>query len=291
MVGLSFRMFKVDRIEDRGTMHRVQVQLVMGELRTELGMLIQVKQDRLSATTAMNSEYFKDKMLLMQAQENRVALEVEKLLFIAGGKDNAINKNVDEQPIQDLALNGRLNRGQGNNPRGKGAAGYGGAQKRVGNANPGGQDNSIDEDVDEQLVQNLSLNIDNVFQADDCDAFDSDVDEAPTAQTMFMVNLSSADPIYDEAGPSYDSDILSEVHDHDHYQDAICKHHEEHEMYDNVLPNHVVNSYADYTSDSNMIPYDQYVKDNVVPGVQSNVSFVPNDAYMMIYNDMYEPHA
>ncbi|GKE46218.1 hypothetical protein Tco_1477476 [Tanacetum coccineum] len=36
---------------------------------------------------------------------------------------------------------------------------------------------------------------------DQCDAFDSDVDEAPTTQTMFMANLSSADPIYDEAGP------------------------------------------------------------------------------------------
>ncbi|GKG41780.1 hypothetical protein Tco_0473531, partial [Tanacetum coccineum] len=68
--------------------------------------------------------------------------------------------------------------------------------------------------------------------ADDCDAFDFDVDEAPTAQTMFMANLSSVDPVYDEAGPSYDLDILSEVHDHDHYQDAICEHHEENEMLD-----------------------------------------------------------
>nr|GEU61537.1 integrase, catalytic region, zinc finger, CCHC-type, peptidase aspartic, catalytic [Tanacetum cinerariifolium] len=79
---------------------------------------------------------------------------------------------------------------------------------------------------------------------DDYDAFDFDVDEAPMAQTMFMANLSSTDLVYDEVGPSYDSDILSE-----------------------------------------------YVKDNAVPGVQSNVSFVPNDAYMIIYNDMYEPHA
>ncbi|GKF31153.1 hypothetical protein Tco_0100951 [Tanacetum coccineum] len=99
---------------------------------------------------------------------------------------------------------------QGNNARGGGAAGYGGAQNRVGNANlgqarkikcynynaqengvaldeeqllfiAGGQDNAIDEDVDEQLVQDLALNVDNVFQADDCDAFDSDVDEAPMA--------------------------------------------------------------------------------------------------------------
>nr|GEV70664.1 copia protein [Tanacetum cinerariifolium] len=131
---------RVDRIEVRGPIHGVEVQLGMGEFRTELGMLIQLKQDRLSATTTT-----------------------------------------------DLALNG-----------------------------------------------------DNMFQADYCDAFNSDVDETSTAQTMFMANMSSADPVNDEVGPSYDSDILSE---------------------------HVVDSNADYTSDSNMIPYDQYVKDNAVPVV------------------------
>nr|GEV13049.1 integrase, catalytic region, zinc finger, CCHC-type, peptidase aspartic, catalytic [Tanacetum cinerariifolium] len=74
-----------------------------------------------------NSDYFKDKMLLMQAQENEVASDEDKLLFLSVGQDNA-----------------------------------------------------VDED-------------------------------APTAQTMFMVNLSSADPVYDEVGPLYDSDILSEA--------------------------------------------------------------------------------
>nr|GFA32234.1 retrovirus-related Pol polyprotein from transposon TNT 1-94 [Tanacetum cinerariifolium] len=137
-----------------------------------------------------NSEYYKDKMLLMQAQENGVTLDVEQLLFLAGRQDNAF------------------------------------------------------DDVDEQHVQDLALNVDNVFQADDCDAFDSDMDEAPTAQTMFMANLSSADPVTDEARPSYDSNNLSE-----------------------------------------------YVKDNEVPLVHSKVSSIPNDAFMMIYNDMYEPHA
>ncbi|GJX32442.1 hypothetical protein Tco_0242297 [Tanacetum coccineum] len=71
--------------------------------------------------------------------------------------------------------------------------------------------NAIDEDVDEEPVQDLALNVDNVFQADDCDAYDSDIDEAPTAQTMFMANLSSTDPVCDKAGPSYDLDILSEL--------------------------------------------------------------------------------
>nr|GEW22369.1 hypothetical protein [Tanacetum cinerariifolium] len=166
MAGLSFRRFKVDIIEDKGTMHEVQVQLVMRELRTELGMLI---------------------------QENRVALDEEQLLFIAGRQDNTVDEDMDEQP-------------------------------------------------------------------------------APTAQTMFMADLSFADQVYDEAGPSYDSDILSEVHDHDHYQDAVCEHHEVHEMHDDIQPNYVVDSHADYTSDSNMIPYDQYVKDNAVLVIQRGLA-------------------
>ncbi|GJR86460.1 hypothetical protein Tco_0210471 [Tanacetum coccineum] len=124
-------------------------------------MQIQVKQGRLTATTAT---------------ENGVALDEEQLLFVAGGQANAVDEDMDEQPVQDLALN-----------------------------------------------------VDNVFQADDCDSFDSDVDEAPTAHTMFMANLSFADPVYDEASPSYDSNILSEVHNNDHYQDVVCEYHEVHE--------------------------------------------------------------
>nr|GEX73158.1 hypothetical protein [Tanacetum cinerariifolium] len=84
----------------------------------------------------------------------------------------------------------------------------------------GGQDNVVDEDVDKEPIQDLELNVDNVFQSDDCDAFDSD--------------------------------------------DAVFKHHEVHEMHDDVQPNYGVDSYTGYTSDSNMIPYDQYVKENVV---------------------------
>ncbi|GKG11035.1 hypothetical protein Tco_0342435, partial [Tanacetum coccineum] len=89
--------------------------------------------------------------------------------------------------------------------------------------------------------------VDNIFQADQCDVFDFDVDEAPMAQTMFMANLSLEDPILDEASPSYDSDILSEVQDHDIYRDAVDEHHEVHEMHNNVLPNYIVDSDAEYT--------------------------------------------
>ncbi|GJX93869.1 hypothetical protein Tco_0348455 [Tanacetum coccineum] len=123
----------------------------------------------------------------------------------------------------------------------------------------------IQKDDHNKLVKHFS-NLES--NCNDCDAFDSDVDEAPTAQTMFMANLSFTDPVYDEAGLSYDSEILSEVHKHDHYQDTLCEHHEVYEMHDDVQPNYVVDSHADYMNHSNMIPYDQYVKDNLVPVVQ-----------------------
>ena len=52
-----------------------------------------------------NSEYFKDKMLLMQAQENGTVLDEEALLFLAGNDGNTFDANVDDQPVQDMALN------------------------------------------------------------------------------------------------------------------------------------------------------------------------------------------
>nr|GEW57471.1 retrovirus-related Pol polyprotein from transposon TNT 1-94 [Tanacetum cinerariifolium] len=141
------------------------------------------------------------------------------------------------------------NRGQVMNPQGGNAAGYGEAQNRVGNVNQGqarpcqAQENRVDLDA-EQLL------------------FLADVHEAPTAQTMCIANLSSADLVTDEVGPSYDSDILSEVQDHNQYMDDVFAHHEEHVMHDSVQLDHVVDSHADYTSDSNMIPCDQYVMNN-----------------------------
>ncbi|GKB52619.1 hypothetical protein Tco_0903372 [Tanacetum coccineum] len=215
-------------------------------------------------------------------------------------------------------VQGRQNRGQGNNARGGGAAGYGGAKNIVGNANLGqarqikcynyngighiGRNctqpkcpQNSEYFKDKMLLMQAQENgvaldelASSVFAGGKTKAIDEDVDEQPT---MFIVNLSFVDLVYDEAGPFYDSDILSKVHNHDHYQDAVCEHHEEHEMHDDVQPNYVVDSHANYTSDSNIILYDQYVKDNAMLVVQSNVSSDPNDAYMMIFNDMHEPHA
>nr|GEU91281.1 retrovirus-related Pol polyprotein from transposon TNT 1-94 [Tanacetum cinerariifolium] len=134
-----------------------------------------------------------------------------------------IKMTMSRLQLNSKFVNNMLPEGQGVNPQGGNAAGYGGAQTRVGNVNPG------------------------------------------QARSMRCYNCN--DPVTDEAGPSYDSDILSEVPDHDHYQDVACTLHEEHVM------------------------HDSYVKDNEVPVVHSDVSSVPTDAFMMMYNDMCESHA
>ncbi|GJV38251.1 integrase, catalytic region, zinc finger, CCHC-type containing protein [Tanacetum coccineum] len=45
-----------------------------------------------------NSNYFKDKMLLMQAQENGAVLDEEELLFLAGEQSNTFDADVDNHP-------------------------------------------------------------------------------------------------------------------------------------------------------------------------------------------------
>nr|GEX30054.1 retrovirus-related Pol polyprotein from transposon TNT 1-94 [Tanacetum cinerariifolium] len=111
-----------------------------------------------------------------------------------------------------------------NQATGGSAAGYGGAQNRVGNVNLG------------------------------------------QARLVKCYNCNGTEHIAQENGVALtqSSRCFLQVQDHDHYQDAVCAHHEEHAIHDSVQLDHVVDSHADYTSDSNMIPYDQYVKDNEV---------------------------
>nr|GEV49894.1 integrase, catalytic region, zinc finger, CCHC-type, peptidase aspartic, catalytic [Tanacetum cinerariifolium] len=118
------------------------------------------------------------------------------------------NERITVQNVQ-----GRQNRGQENNAKGAAAAGNRGNSKYFKDKMlmMQAQENGVVLNEEQQLF----------IAVDQCDAFDSNVDEAPTAQTMFMANLSSVDPIYDEAGPSYDSNVISEVHDHDNYLDSF----------------------------------------------------------------------
>ncbi|GJR64237.1 retrovirus-related pol polyprotein from transposon TNT 1-94, partial [Tanacetum coccineum] len=147
---------------------------------------------------------------------------------------------------------------------------------------------NVDDNMDDSPENDLALNVDHVFEADECDAFDSDVDEVPITQTMFMTNLTLEDLIYDESGTSYDSNTPSEVHDHDTFVNHLDEYHEVHEMQIDEQHNYIVDSDADYTSNSNIILYDQYVEDNDDHVVQRNVSSVKNDALMSILDEMHE---
>nr|GEY80278.1 integrase, catalytic region, zinc finger, CCHC-type, peptidase aspartic, catalytic [Tanacetum cinerariifolium] len=102
----------------------------------------------------------------------------------------------------------------------------------------------------------------------------------------FLLSAESEDTIFNPDS----EDIQCAGSDHDHYQEAACAHHEEHVMHDCVQLDHIVDSHDDYTSDSNIILCDQYVTDNEVPVIHSDLSYVPYDAFMMIYDDLCEPH-
>ncbi|GJW53007.1 retrovirus-related pol polyprotein from transposon TNT 1-94 [Tanacetum coccineum] len=175
-----------------------------------------------------NSDYFKDKLLLMQAQEKAAVLDEEELLFLAGKQGNTFDVDVDNQPVQDLALNE-----------------------------------------------------DNIFQADECDAFDSDVDDEPTAQTIFMANLSSAGSANPQAGPS-NASILSEVHT---LENAI-----DHIVTNEVQQSNVIDSTSVYMGNNNVIPYEQYLSVNNISVVPSCASSTLNNVCVSSDNDAFVPH-
>ncbi|GJZ37912.1 hypothetical protein Tco_0584103 [Tanacetum coccineum] len=162
-------------------------------------------------------------------------------------------------------------------------AGNRGAQYRAGNANAG-QGKPIKLDLDEEQLLFLA--------GGQTKTFNDEVDEGPVQDmAQNKDNIFQADQFYDEAGLSYDSDTIFEVQDHDNCLDNMNESHKEHEMHNDVQQNDVVDSDIEYTSNSNIISYEQYVQDNVDQVLHSDVSFVPNDAVLIITNDIYEQDA
>nr|GFB79111.1 hypothetical protein [Tanacetum cinerariifolium] len=171
-------------------------------------------------------------------------------------------------------VQGRSNRGQGMNPWGGNAAGYGEAQNRVGNVNQGqarpGQARTM------KCYCNGTGHI-----AQNCTQPKRPQNSEYFKDKMLLMQAQ-------ENGVALDAEQLLFLAGR---PDNAFDDDEEHVMHDSVQLDHVVDLHADHTSSSNMIPYDQYVKDNDVSAVHSNASYVPNDTFMMIYDDMCEPIA
>ncbi|GJU24729.1 hypothetical protein Tco_1163350 [Tanacetum coccineum] len=108
------------------------------------------------------------------------------------------------------------------------------------------------------------------FQTDDLDAFDSDCDDAPSAKEVLMANLSS-----------FDSDVLSEApfHDTNIENDMSYKSAQETQCYKQPFFDNDIE--IDITSDSNIIPYEQYLQETENSVVQHTSSSVQQDELLM----------
>ncbi|GJS58412.1 hypothetical protein Tco_0653196 [Tanacetum coccineum] len=87
---------------------------------------------------------------------------------------------------------------------------------------------------------------------------------------------------------SYDSNTPSEVHDHDTFENHLDEYHEVHEMQTYEQHNYVVD-YADYTSNSNNISYDQYMERTTeIMLFKRDVLSYENDALMSIIDEIHD---
>ncbi|GJU53007.1 retrovirus-related pol polyprotein from transposon TNT 1-94 [Tanacetum coccineum] len=107
------------------------------------------------------------------------------------------------------------------------------------------------------------------YQADDLDAYDSDCDELNTAKVALMANLSH-----------YGSDALAEVHNPDNVDNNMINQGVQ------VMPSSEQSSVVNHsetkiTSDSNIIPYSQYVTKSQQAAVQNSNSSAQQDALIL----------
>ncbi|GJV67913.1 hypothetical protein Tco_1483422 [Tanacetum coccineum] len=107
------------------------------------------------------------------------------------------------------------------------------------------------------------------YQADDLDAYDSDCDELNTAKVALMANLSH-----------YGSDALAEVHNQDNVDNNMINYGVQ--VKPSSEQSSVVNhSETEITSDSNIIPYSQYVTESQQTAVQNSNLSAQQDALIL----------
>ncbi|GJU61478.1 hypothetical protein Tco_1243313 [Tanacetum coccineum] len=156
-----------------------------------------------------DDSWFKDKVLLVQAQANGQILHEEKLTFLA---DPGITEGRATQTV---------------------------------------------------ITHNAA------YQADDLDAYDSKCDEINIAKVALMVNLSH-----------YGSDAIAKVHNHDNVNNNMIN--QAVQAMQSFEQSNVMNhSKTEITSDSNIIPYSQYVIESQHAAIQNSKSSTQQDALIL----------
>ncbi|GJS88888.1 retrovirus-related pol polyprotein from transposon TNT 1-94 [Tanacetum coccineum] len=107
------------------------------------------------------------------------------------------------------------------------------------------------------------------YQADDLDAYDSDCDELNSAKIALMANLSRNG-----------SDAITEVHNQDNLNYDLF-HQSEQIMTSSEQSNDVSQSETDIISDSNIIPYSQYLSETQQETVQNSNSSAQQDVLIL----------
>ncbi|GJZ35860.1 retrovirus-related pol polyprotein from transposon TNT 1-94 [Tanacetum coccineum] len=126
-----------------------------------------------------------------------------------------------------------------------------------------------DPDIPEGQATQTVITHNAAYQADDLDAYDSDCDELNTAKVALMANLSH-----------YGSDALAEVHNHDNVNNNMLNQVVQ-AMPSSEQSNVVNHSETEITSDSNIIPYSQYVIESQQAAVQNSNSSAQQDALIL----------
>ncbi|GJY93461.1 retrovirus-related pol polyprotein from transposon TNT 1-94 [Tanacetum coccineum] len=122
-----------------------------------------------------------------------------------------------------------------------------------------------DPDILEGQITQTVITHNAAYQADDLDTYDSDCDKLNSAKVALMANLSH-----------YGLDALAEVHNHDNMNNNVVN--QAVQVMPSSQQSNVVNhSETEITSDSNIIPYSQYVIESQQATVQNSNSSAQQD--------------
>nr|GEU90469.1 hypothetical protein [Tanacetum cinerariifolium] len=134
--------------------------------------------------------------------------------------------------------------------------------------------------------EELQLHATSIPMTENIDAYDSEVDDALTANAIFIAKLSPDGSINeDEVGSSYDSDILSEVPNYETYH--------ENDMFNPFVQELLVSkqlvsvngTYVDFLSDSNVISDNPYPDNNEKKVAQEMASLTQNNVAILLLTE------